>query len=74
MTVLYEMLRESQHGTYYMFANSNLINGLSSNMKFVTHTPWWQTALYVVDGVLAVAAVALGAAYVMSTYGKKKEQ
>ena len=71
---LYEKLRESQHGTYYMFANSNLINGLSSNMKYVVHTPWWQTALFALDGVLAVAALALCAAYVVSTYGKKKEQ
>ncbi|MBQ4382569.1 MAG: hypothetical protein II794_07530, partial [Oscillospiraceae bacterium] len=71
---LFRELRESQHGLYYMFANSNLINGLTSNMKYVTHTPWWQTALYAVDAVLALATLAFGALYVYNTYLKKEDR
>lgn len=70
---LYGMLRESQHGFYYMLANSNLVNGLSKNMEYKAITPWWQTALYAVIGVFGVATVALGAVYVVDSYGKKKQ-
>ncbi len=70
---LYGMLRESQHGFYYMLANSNVINGLSKNMEYRAITPAWQIALYAIDGVFGVATVILGAAYVFTTFGKKKQ-
>jgi beta-glucosidase len=71
---LYKLLRESQHGFYYMLANSNLVNGLSSNMVFVPVTPWWQTALYIVIGVSAALTLLCGTAYVITALGKKKQK
>ena len=70
---LYQQLRESQHGFYYMLANSNLVNGLSSNMEFVPVTPWWQTALYSVIGVTGALTLLCGIAYVAAALGKKKQ-
>ncbi|MBQ6232672.1 MAG: glycoside hydrolase family 3 C-terminal domain-containing protein [Clostridia bacterium] len=71
---LYKLLRESQHGFYYMLANSNLVNGLSSNMVFVPVTPWWQTALYIVIGVSAALTLLCGTTYVITAFGKKKQK
>ena len=71
---LYGLLRESQHGFYYMLANSNLINGLTPNMEYRAITPWWQAALYAVIGVAAVATLACGVAYAFASLGKKKQK
>lgn len=71
---LYQMLRDSQHGFYYMLANSNLVNGLSSNMTFVPVTPWWQTALYSVIGVTGALTLLCGIAYAVTAFGKKKQK
>ena len=70
---LYGMLQESQHGFYYMLANSNVINGLTKNMEYRAITPAWQIALYTIDGVFGVATVILAIAYVFTTFGKKKQ-
>ena len=69
---LYGLLRESQHGFYYMLANSAVINGMSGDMVYQTVIPWWQIALFTLDGVLAVATVALAVAYGMTARGNKK--
>ena len=70
---LYGLLRDSQHGFYYMLANSNLVNGLSPNMEFVPVTPWWQTALYGAIGVSGVLTLLFGIAYVIAACSKKQK-
>ena len=50
-------MRESTHRILYTVANSNAMNGLSSSQEVVAVTPWWQTALYAVCGVVAALAV-----------------
>ena len=55
-------LRNTNHNFYYAFANSNLMNGISSNTRIITLTPWWQTAIIGVDiglGVLTAAALVI---------------
>lgn len=50
-------MRESTHRILYTVANSNAMNGLSSTQEVVAVTPWWQTALYAICGLLGVLAV-----------------
>ena len=71
---LYGLLRESQHGFYYMLANSNLVNGLTRNMEYRAITPWWQTALYSTIGVFGVLTVLFGAGYVFVSFCKKSKK
>ena len=70
---LFQLLRESQHRYYYMLANTSLINGLTANMEYVEITPWWQTALYAVDGGLAILTVMLLVAYIVAFRKNKSE-
>ena len=71
---LYGLLRESQHGFYYMLANSNLVNGLTRNMEYRTITPWWQIALYSTIGIFGVLTVIFGAAYVVVSFKNKDKK
>ena len=41
----------------YTVANSNAMNGWSSADRLKVITPWWKTALYALDTVLAVLTV-----------------
>ena len=50
-------MRESMHKILYTVANSNAMNGWSSADRLKVITPWWKTALYVLDTVLAVLTV-----------------
>ena len=50
-------MRESMHKILYTVANSNAMNGWSSADRLKVITPWWKTALYALDAVLAVLTV-----------------
>ena len=50
-------MRESMHKILYTVANSNAMNGWSSADRLKVITPWWKTALYTLDTVLAVLTV-----------------
>ena len=50
-------MRESMHKILYTVANSNAMNGWSSADRLKVITPWWKTALYALDTVLAVLTV-----------------
>ena len=50
-------MRESMHKILYTVANSNAMNGWSSADRLKVITPWWKTALYALDIVLAVLTV-----------------
>ena len=43
----------------YTVANSNAMNGWSSADRLKVITPWWKTALYALDTVLAVLTLSL---------------
>lgn len=42
-------------------------------MEYVEITPWWQTALYAVDGGLAILTVMLLVAYIVAFRKNKSE-
>ncbi len=47
-------LRDAVKNYHYMLSRTNLTNGLSVNSTIRSVMPWWQTALYVLDVVMAV--------------------
>ena len=50
-------MRQASHRVLYTVANSNAMNGISTSTTVVAVTPWWQTALYVLCGAMAVMTV-----------------
>ena len=49
-----QALRESTHRILYTVANSNAMNTFTADTQIVPVTPWWKTALIVVDVILGV--------------------
>ena len=49
-----QAMRQATHRILYVVANSCAMNGFTADTKIVKVTPWWQTALIVLDVVLAV--------------------
>ena len=52
-----QAMRESTHRILYTVANSHAMNGFTAETQIVGVTPWWQTALYVLCGVMALLTV-----------------
>lgn len=66
-------LRESSHRILYTVLHSRGMDGISANTRIVSVTPWWQTALNVVQYVfLALSAVSV-VWLVMDMLPKKKK-
>lgn len=57
---------------YYAMAHSNLINGLSADSKVTTFVPWWQTALYILDGAVILLFVGSLAMYAIGSRNKRR--
>ena len=51
-------VRESTHRILYVIANSNAMNGISSNTRIVEVQEWWQDLIIDVQTVLTIAAIA----------------
>jgi beta-glucosidase len=67
-------MREATHRILYTVANSGAMNGISATAKVVDVTPWWQTALYVVDGVIALCFAGSVAMLVLSIRRRSAEK
>ena len=52
-----QLMRQAVHRLLYVQVNSSVMNGISSNTKVVTITPWWQVAIYALVGVFALTTV-----------------
>ena len=57
----------------YTFANSNTMNGITSDTRIVRTFPWWEITVIAADVVFGVATVALCALYVVDLCKKQKE-
>ncbi|MBQ8835280.1 MAG: glycoside hydrolase family 3 protein [Oscillospiraceae bacterium] len=66
-----QAMRQACHRILYTVANSNAMNGLSSNTTIVSVTPWWQTALYTLIGICAVGTLLSGVKLVLAIRKKK---
>ena len=69
---LYAALREAVHRNLYVIANSQEMNGISSTMKLVPVTVWYQTLLLTLDIVCAVLLVGSAVMLVLKTYKKEE--
>lgn len=49
-----QAMREATHRILYTVANSNAMNGFTEETEIVNVTPWWQTALVVLQVVVAL--------------------
>lgn len=66
-------LRESSHRILYTVLHSRGMDGISSNTKIVSVTPWWQMVLNVVQIVFVVLSIATLALLVVDMLPRKKE-
>lgn len=74
---LAQAMRESAHRILYTVVHSNAMNGISSGVKIVNVTPWWQEVLFemqiemgAICGVFTVASLAL---YILLRCKKSRE-
>ena len=68
-----QAMRQATHRILYTVVNSNAMNGIPAGGRIVAVTPWWEMALYAVDGVLGVLTVASAAMLVRAILRKKKQ-
>jgi beta-glucosidase len=73
-TVFQQELKKMLKYDLYTFANSNTMNGVTSDTRVVRVHPWWETTLTAVNWVTGVLAVAACAWYVGSALSKKEKQ
>ncbi|MBQ8160276.1 MAG: glycoside hydrolase family 3 protein [Clostridia bacterium] len=66
-------LRNAVHSILYNIADSTGINGLSPTAHVVHVLPYWETAAYVVLGVLGALTLLLAAALIVKSTRKKLE-
>lgn len=72
--VLCTAVRDACHRMLYNFVNSVAMNGMSSNTRIETITPWWRTALLTADIVFGVATAVVTALYLVGINKKREEK
>ena len=72
-TQFQEMMQKAMKYLCYTVANSNAMNGLSSDVEFVTVRTWWQNAFTGAQVAFCVLTVASLAMYALS-YKKKSDK
>ena len=73
-TVFQQELKKMLKYDLYTFANSNTMNGITSDTRVVRVHPWWETTLTAVNWGTGILAVAACAWYVTSVLSKKEKQ
>lgn len=71
---LLQALRKANKNFYYAFANSNLVNGLTSDSVVVSITPWWQSLLIGLDSALGALGLAGIALFLIGSYALKSKK
>ena len=66
-------LRTSSHRILYTVLHSRGMDGINDNVRIISVTPWWQTALNVTQTVLIVLSIASTALLVLDMLPKKKQ-
>lgn len=65
-------MRDATHRILYTVANSHAMNGIGPDTRIVKVTPWWQTALIVLDAVLGLLTAACVVMLVLKIRNRKK--
>ncbi len=69
-----QVLRDSNKRFFYVYANSNAVNGLSESTVISTTTPWWLALLIAIDVIFGVVAVAALGLFVYGGYFRKGDK
>ena len=72
-TAFQQAIKKNIKYALYAIANSNAMNGFTTDTRIVRAYPWWEKALYAVNGVSGVLALLAFLWYAVSVL-KKKEQ
>jgi beta-glucosidase len=67
-------MRQATHRILYAVVNSNAMNTFTADTKIVEVTPWWQTALKVVDALLVILFILSVVKLVLAIREKKAAQ
>lgn len=68
-----QCLRQSAKNYMYAYANSNLVNGLSSNTRIVSITPWWANAITYTSIALSALTLVCFIGFVVSDVRTRKQ-
>ena len=60
--------------TLYAYANSNMMNGITSDMDYIEIVPWWKTTMICIDVALGVLMLGAIACFVLWGYVFKKKE
>ena len=74
---LLKLLKNNAKEILYTYAHTNLMNGLTSDFYVVNLTPWWETAMIVVNIVGGVITLGCLTCFVLFSYvfkGKKSKK
>ena len=69
-----QIMRESAHRILYTVAGSNAVNGMTTNTRILTITPWWQPTLTTLLSTFAVLLVLSTAVCFVETVKDLKEK
>jgi hypothetical protein len=72
--VVVNALVEAVHRDLYEYANTFMMNGLSSTDKVVTITSWWATTISLIDLVFEIGTAACGTMLVLNIMKKNKQK
>ena len=71
--VLLTQVREACHRMIYTFVNSNVMNGVDSNMVYVELTPFYIPLVISLMVIFTLGAVICGICYIASNFVKKED-
>lgn len=71
---LFAAVREACHRNIYLFANTSLMNGLSSETTVTAAMAWYQTAMICVTSVVGACALASFVLMILARNKQKKEE
>ncbi len=73
-TAFQQELKQMLKYDLYTFANSNTMNGVTTDTRVVRIYPWWEKTLLAVNGVTGVLAALACVWYLISAFSKKTVQ
>ena len=70
---IYQKLRNGAKYFLYTYSHSRTVNGITSDFVAQKTTPWWQKAIYALDGTIGAVTVARLSLYVVCLVKEKKK-
>lgn len=67
-------IKERVKETLYAYANSNMMNGITSDMDYIEIFPWWKTTMVCIDVALGVLTLGAIVCFVLWGYVFKKKE